>query len=210
MNKKTAFLKNTLLGLIVVASAISLLFLIKFGAILGLIAFLNYNDARKEKIIDQKFHQEVAQIPEIKVKSFKLWEGDSIVILDIKNKGEVYLWYGEDGVPRIESLEKYSTSYTCFYVDEKGKKTGYVYDINLGLRKDNAYAKWFPFHVTNLKELVNRYDDIVKIVATFPKDPKTIPFKDSWGTRDVIEKSNPNFVVKESLFWREIWCDLHQ
>ena len=77
-----------------------------------------------EKQIDIKFHKEILKVPQLKVVSFKLWEGDSIVQAEIEKKGIIMFWYGIDGVPRIDSIGHYSTSYECFYVNSKGEKEG--------------------------------------------------------------------------------------
>ena len=101
-----------------------------------------------------------------------------MVTVDVENKGEVRFWYGKDGVPRIDNLGQYSTFYTCFYVDKNGKKTDYAFDTGLVLNKEGEYAKWFNFQVNNLKDLVEKYDSISAVLATFPKNPETIPFED--------------------------------
>lgn len=211
MNSKkyTNFFKRLPLWLRIISGALIVL-LVLVGAFFGYFALWNYKNSQAEKLIDQKFHSEVAQISQMKVKNFMLWEGDSMVTAEIVNKGEVRFWYGKDGVPRIDSLGQYSTSYTCFYVDSNGKKTGYAYDTGLTLDKDGKYAKWFSFQVNNLKDLADKYDLMVGVLATFPKNPSTMPFEDSWGKRDVIAHSNPDFVLKEQFRGKEVWCDLHQ
>ncbi len=183
--------------------------------IIPLLSFVIYfrlqglEDEKLEKIIDQKFHQEASQVPELKVKSFKLWEGDSMVEAEVLDKGTVYFWYGIDGVPHIDRINKYSSSWECFYIDNKGKKTNYAYTRGLVLDKESDFKKWFPFEVNSLKELVQRYDDIQKVLATFPKNPETIPFHDRSGDRDVVKKSNPEFILKDKLK-ENVYCDLFQ
>jgi len=132
------------------------------------------------------------------------------VTAEVENKGEVRFWYGLNGLPRIENIGPYSTTYYCFYVDSLGKKIGYAYDIDLDLDKGGAFAKWFPFQIHNLKDLVENYNNILGVVATFPKNPETVPFEDSWGKRTVIKQSNPNFTVKQQSQGKEVWCDLFQ
>ena len=202
-NQKLPLWLKTFGGFIVIV-------LLLIGSFFSYFAIWNYKNNQTEKLIDQKFHQEVAQVPQLKVKNFMLWEGDSMVTIDIKNKGEVRFWYGKDGVPRIDSLGQYSTSYTCFYVDKSGKKTEYAYDTGLVLDKDKKYAKWFNFQVNSLKDLVDKYDLVTSVLTTFPKNPATIPFEDSWGKREVIEQSNPNYTLKQQFRGKEVWCDLHQ
>lgn len=193
-----------------IISGLLIVILLLVGTFFGYFALWSFKNSQAEKIIDQRFHQEVAQVPQLKVKNFMLWEGDSMVTAEVENKGEVRFWYGKDGIPRIDSLGQHSTSYTCFYVDENGKKTGYAFDTDLVLDKEAKYGKWFPFQVNNLKDLVEKYDSISAILATFPKNPETIPFEDSWGKRDVIKNSNPDFVLKQQFRGKEVWCDLYQ
>lgn len=169
------------------------------------------NDRKTEKKIDSKFHQEIANISEIKVNSFKLWEGDSIVNLEILNKGNVHFWYGRNGVPRIDAIGGIGISQVCYYVDRNGTKNGYAGDVSLTLDKDQYYKKWFPFEVLNLQDLVNRYSDISKIVATFPKNPETEIYHDKlWGDRYVVKNPDPNFIVHRKIDNKEVACDLLQ
>lgn len=169
------------------------------------------NDKKAEKNIDLKFHQEISNIPEIKVNSFKLWESDSIVNIDIQNKGSVHFWYGRNNVPRIDAIGNVGISQVCYYVDRNGTKIGYAGDVSLVLDKDQYYKKWFSFEVINLQDLVNRYDEIVKIVSTFPKNPETEVFHDKlWGDRYVVKNPDPNFIVYRKIDNKEVTCDLFQ
>lgn len=71
------------------------------------------------------------------------------------------------------------------------------------LTKDSPFSKWFPFEVRSLHDLVNRYDDILKIVNTFPKksikDIDTVNedgfmfIKDNHGTHKVLIHSDPYY-----------------
>lgn len=172
--------------------------------------FWNLKNNQTEKHIDQAFHQEVAQVPQIKVKSFRLWEGDSMVQADIENKGEVKFWYGQNGVPRIDSISSYTTLYDCFFVNIKGQKTDYAFTTGLVLDKESKYKKWFPFEVNTLKDLVDKYDSIIRILHTFPKKPEMIPFGDSWGKRQVVKQSDPTYILTQQLRGKEVVCDLFQ
>lgn len=193
-----------------IVGSIAFVIFILVASFVGYFIFWNYDNKQAEKLIDQKFHQEIAHIPQLKVTHFKLWEGDSMVEANIENKGEIGFWYGRHGIPTIKSLGRYSTSYTCFYVDGNGKKTGYAFDTGLVLDKEGKYAQWFPFQVNNLNDLVEKYDAITAVVATFPKDPERVPFEDRWGKREVIKESNPEYVLKQQYKGKEVWCDLHQ
>jgi hypothetical protein len=163
----------------------------------------------EERYIDKKFHEEVSQIPQMKITFFNLWEGDSMVTAKIEGKGEVKFWYDVSGVPRIDSIGNHSTSYACFFVDENGKKVKYAFDQSLVLNKEGKFLKWFPFQVESLQELADKYDDIVAVVQTLPHDPQRVPFEDSSGSREVIKESKPNFTLKDHYKGKELWCDLY-
>ena len=185
-----------------------------FGATFILVALILrgvLNDRKAEKNIGLKFHQEISNIPEIKVNSFKLWEGDSIVDMEILNKGNVHLWYGRNSVPRIDSIGGIGISQVCYYIDRNGTNIGYAGDVSLTLDKDHYYKKWFPFDVLNLQDLVNKYDEIKKVVSTFPKNPETEIFHDKlWGDRYVVKNPDPNFIVYRKIDNKEVACDLLQ
>lgn len=167
-------------------------------------------DKYYESIIDKKFHQEVSTISQIKVKRFMLWEGDSMVDLDIQDRGVVSFWYGIGGVPIIQAIGLYYIPFVCFYVDNQGNKTGYAYDTLLGLDKNNKYQKWFPFQVNNLQDLVDKYDEIIRVLETFPKNPEMVEFEDkTWGTQRVLKNPNPNFTLIDRYKGKDIACDLY-
>jgi hypothetical protein len=201
LKKVLKLLFIVLAGLVVVTALLICLFF-------GYMTYKAHQDKAKEEKIDVKFHQEVSQTPSIQVKSFKLWEGDSIVELEVKNKGTVMMWYGLDGTPRLDRIGNFSTSYDCFNVDNQGNKKSYAFTTGLILDKDSAFQKWFPFEVNNLNDLVLRYDDIIKILETFPKNPSKVEHKDSWGTREVVGQSNNDFVVRPDKNKSNVACDL--
>ncbi len=184
--------------------------------IIGIAAYIGlwfYKNDQAEKIIDKKFHAEASQMPQLKVNRFTLWEGDSIVDANIQNKGHALFWYGEDGVPRLNGIGNYSTTWDCFFVDTAGKKTEYAVTWDLYLGKDSPFKKWFPFEVNNVKDLVNKYDAIIKVLATFPKKPETIvlePTDGRWGKRDVVKHPNPNYILKLKEQGKDIQCDLFE
>ncbi len=182
---------------------------IVFIAISAYIAYWSIGDRFKEKIIDREFHSDIKQFPNVKVTKFMLWEGDSIVTLDIPEKGQVSFWYGIDRVPEIESIGKYNTSFTCFEVDNNGKKVSYAYNTNLRLVSTSPYIKWFSFQVNSIADLISRHDDIVKVLDTFPKNQELVDFHDSWGNRQVLAKSNSDFLMRPNKENDSPVCDLY-
>lgn len=206
--QKNFSLKRVLKPLLIIVVGLVVIGALLIGLFFGYIAYTAHQDKVKEDKIDIKFHQEVSQTPNVQVKSFKLWEGDSIVELDIKDKGTVRMWYGVDGVPRIDNIGKYSTSYDCFNVDAQGNKKSYAFTSGLVLDNDSAFKKWFSFEVNNLNDLVVKYDDIIKVLESFPKNPTRVKHKDSWGTREVVGQSNNDFVVKPDKNKVNVTCDL--
>ncbi len=171
--------------------------------------FQRLRNRQTETYIDRKFHQEAAQIPQIKVTSFKLWEGDSLVQADIENKGSVRFWYGRDGVLRIESVSTYTTFYDCFFINN-GQKTGYAFSTNLVLNKESKFKKWFPFEVNNLKDLVEKYDAIVTILRIFPQKGVMTTLEDRSGKRPILKQSNPDYVLTQQYNGKNVVCDLFQ
>lgn len=175
----------------------SIVIVILFLTGLFVYAFLSMiaEDRKAEKIIDQKFHQEVSQIPQLKIKSFQLWDGDSMVRAEIENKGEVFFWYGLDGVPRLEVVGPYSTLYPCFYIDGNAKiRSNTSQPLVLG--NNSQFTKWFPFEVNSLRNLVEKYDEIIAALKTFPTNTKTEMFQS-------------NYTLKQQLNGKELWCDLY-
>lgn len=180
--------------------------------ILTISAFFIYwavGESYKEKIIEKAFHADIKQFPNLKVIKFLLWEGDSLVTLDIPEKGQVSFWYGIDRVPEIRSIGKYFTSFTCFKVDNSGTKVSYAYDTNLRLASMSPYIKWFSFQVNSIADLISRHDDIVKVLDTFPKKQKLVDFHDSWGNRQVLAKPNLDFLMRPNKKNGSPVCDLY-
>lgn len=201
-SKNIVLLLLKIVGIFVVLAFVSILIFISYFKIKA------YKDSQIEKQIDLKFHQEVVQIPQMKIKSFKLWEGDSIVEAEIENKGSVMFWYGKDGVPRIERIGSYSTSYDCFYVNDKGEKKSYAFTTGLVLDSNSNFGKWFPFKVHNLKDLAEKYDSIVQVLDRFPKNPAEVNFKDNWGERQVLKESDLEYTLTQELHGKKVQCDL--
>lgn len=165
----------------------------------------------KEKIIDREFHSDIKQFPDIKIAKFMLWEGDSMVTLDIPNKGRVSFWYGVDRIPRIESIGKYYTNnFTCFKIDNNGKKVNYAYNVGLDLdSQTKEFRKWFPFQVNSIKDLINNYTNIVKILETFPQNPPLIDFNGDSGNRKIRKNPDENFMIKNPYGSKQVVCDLY-
>lgn len=187
---------------------ISILVLIPL-IIIGLVGaswYWGFQDSRNEKIIDKEFHQDIKKYPTIKVKTFKLWEGDSMVTLDIPQKGEVSFWYGVDKVPRIESIGKYTTLFTCFNINKNREKVSYAYDYDLWLDSRSPYTKWFHFQVNTIGDLLHYYNDIRHVLKTFPQNPPLVDFHDGYGERKVLKNLDLNFQIKPK---NNIVCDLY-
>lgn len=209
---KKGLLKKLLTAFVLVFTRFLVFIVACFVCCILLVGFFLVGDQilnkHEEKIIQNKFQQEIAQVPELSVKSFKLWEGDSIVVAEVKNKGEVQFWYGENGIPRLDRINGTTTSYDCFFVNEKGEKIGYVFTKGLILNEGSAFKKWFPVEINNLQDLVHNYDQVVAVLHTFPRNSTFKAFEDSWGTRDVLVTSNPDFTVIEQYRGKTVYCDL--
>jgi hypothetical protein len=177
---------------VIFAVIIAICFIAALPAYIGFWFLRNWYD---EKIIDHKFHQDITQYPNVKVTKFMLWEGDSMVTIEIPKKGTVRFWYATDQVPRIDAIGKYETSFDCFNIDSEGNKK-YVYSTGLWLSNSNPYTKWFSFTVETIGDLIAHYNDIIKVLDTFPKNPKTVDVHFSGGEREMLVKSNPDFILK--------------
>lgn len=192
---------------IIIGLAVFLLLII--AALPAYLFFLNIKYKYKEKIIDREFHQEVQKLPEIKVKKFKLWEGDSMAELEIANKGTVNIWYGVSKIPQIVTINDFFTSFDCFYVDNNGNKKNYAYTLDLSLEPQSMFSRWFPFQVNSLGDLVNKYEDIINILKTFPQNPPMVNLSDPSGNRKILKSSNPNFEIKTVDRNKPVSCDLY-
>ncbi len=198
IKKKETIIFALIIFLIVIVAAIPAYF-----------AIWSFKNNYNEKIIDREFHKDISQYPNVKTTKFTLRDGGSMVTLDIPEKGQVSFWYGVDRVPRIQSIGRYNTSFTCFNVDKNGKKVSYAYDTSLWLDATSPYAKWFTFKVNTIGDLINRYSDIETVLNTFPKNPELVDFNDSWGERQIVERSNPNFLLKPNNGQESPVCDLY-
>lgn len=152
---------------------------------------------RTEKATDKEVRQQVAQLPNVTLNRNMLWEGDSMVTLTIKDKGEAIFWYKLGGPPQILSLKtttgkNYSTEFDCEDKTSDGKRK-YAYNVNLEITKNNPLGKLFPFEVKTIPDLVNHYDAIISILATFPKQTETVTINDSTGTRQFTKNPDPKY-----------------
>lgn len=184
------------------------LFLLPIVIFFAVFEFRLIKDSFVEKRIERNFYKEVAMLPQITLKSFRLWEGDSMATISIKDKGEVYFWYGIGGVPTIERIGEYGTSFECFYVDSRENKVHAAYSTGLSLGQNGQFTPWFPFEVNSLSDLVEKYDQIIAILQTFPHNPPVIEHKDSWGLRYVLKNPDPKFILKTTHKGRQVQCDL--
>jgi len=119
-----------------------------------------FNEAENTKV-KQKFYAEVNTISGIRVKRFDTFEGMGFGTITILHKGEVTLYYDQNGLPWIRDIGEFDTGFLC------PNNTMYP----LVLTKNNSFWKLFPFQVVNLRQLVNHYDQIISILKTFPKSP---------------------------------------
>lgn len=157
-----------------------IIFLFGLFAITVFALFYNPEQKQAEKLIEKKFYQEVSQLPQLKVNSFSLWEGDSIVLAEVEGKGMVNFWYGKSGYPRIMTIDSVETSSYCYYADTNE----YAYTTSLTLYKGSKFQQWFPFEINNLKDLVDRYNDIVAVLKTF-RSSEIANFTDEYKGREV-------------------------
>lgn len=117
-----------------------------------------------ERQIKAKFDRELKPLSsQIKVNSFHLWEGDSIDEITIKGKGKVRMWYNLNGIS-IDRIGKYGTDFPC---GEEHASVGM--STGLTIEKDAPLGHFFSFEVKSLHDLVTHYDDITRVLATFPK-----------------------------------------
>ncbi len=152
------------------------------------ILFSSYFDHKKEARIEKYFYEDIADLSDVTVHGFKLWEGDSIVELDIKDKGEVMFFYGEDRIPRIMRIGNLSVGIDC----QKNGKLEYTSGLNLS--KNSQYKKWFSFDVLTIRDLVSNYDKIFSVV-------KTLPNKVGDDTA---------YMWKERHMFQTVECGIHQ
>ncbi|HTK03308.1 MAG TPA: hypothetical protein VL401_00870 [Alphaproteobacteria bacterium] len=126
-------------------------------------------------------------------KPFRIFNerGSVVTTTNIKNKGDVtfYYWTSDHSlaIPRIGN---YKTTYDCFYVNSDGTKGKYMGTSSLYFANDSPYKKYFPLEIKDFGDLSDKYDDIVKIVKSFPKDPNpnyTIQIRTTWGKKGVCD-----------------------
>lgn len=190
------------------------------GFLFTLVAFVfvafslqSHFDKKVEKRIEQHFYEEAAKLPEVQVKRFFPWEADSIVDIEIANKGSVTFWYGKDHVPRIWKIGPYDVDFTCYYVDDSGKKLKYAYNTTLDLDDQSTFDAWIPIRVRNLQELVSQYDQLIELIGKLPPYPKKdqlMYVKDGYSNREIIANPDPNFVMSREYKGKKVTCDLYR
>lgn len=148
---------------------------------------MHLNDDAVEKATEKEVRAQVAQLPGVTITQLTLWEGDSIVRLQIKNKGNVDMWYRAGGPPRIESLQTmdkmgYGTEFRC--ERDAGGKREYAYQTAMEIVKDNAVGRKFSFEVKSITDIVRHFDEIIATLDTFPANPETLTREsENWGTQ---------------------------
>lgn len=129
-----------------------------------------YHTRRVEKNIEQRFWNEVQTTPKFSVKLFKLWEGDSIVTGEVKEKGEVRFWYGATGIPRITTIGKRSAEYLCTFDASKRQ-----FSTGLDLSSGSSFIVQYGFEINSLSDLVKKYDQLESTLALNATKSATIP-----------------------------------
>lgn len=194
-------MKRTLLAVVI-------LVLLVVSTIIGYIIYTNYRYSREEKIIEQRFYEETAQLPSITIDRFMLWEGDSMATIDIEGKGSVSMWYGINGIPRIQGIGGLNTETECFYVDGNDNKTKYAHSTSMVITNESDFSRWFSFEVNSLSDLIIHYDDIVSVLGTFPRNVQLVSLTDSFGTREVRAESDSDFIIRKEYLGKPIVCDV--
>jgi len=141
---------------------------------------------RKERV-ERAFWSEVEKVEGMEVKEFHMWEGDGVARVRVVGKGDVVLWYGEEGLEGIDSLGAYGTSWDCFEVDEEGKKEKYVFS----------------------EDLVAKYDEIKEGVLALPMKPELVKFGDASGERWVRNEVDEEYVLYPQGEEVGVECDVY-
>ncbi len=162
---------------------------------------------RKERV-ERAFWSEVEKVEGMEVKEFHMWEGDGVARVRVVGKGDVVLWYGEEGLEGIDSLGAYGTSWDCFEVDEEGKKEKYVFSVNLELT-EGRFEKWFGMKVKTLEDLVAKYDEIKEGVLALPMKPELVKFGDASGERWVRNEVDEEYVLYPQGEEVGVECDVY-
>ena len=133
------------------------------GCLVMLIATVIFIAKFQDQYSEQKFINEIINIPEASGKIRNTFEGGTLADIEILNKGSITVMYGLFGLEYVRHIDKFDTVFIC----PENPSIG----IGFGLGKNSKFKKWFPFEVNNLQELINRYDDIVAVLDTFPTSP---------------------------------------
>lgn len=144
-------------------NVVKIIRMILIGCLIIFIATIIFIAKFQDKYSEQKFINEIASIPETTGKIRNTFEGGTLADIEIFNKGSVTVMYGLFGLEYVRHIDKFDTVFIC----PENTSIG----IGFGLGKNSKFKKWFPFEVNNLQELVNRYDDIVAVLDTFPTSP---------------------------------------
>ncbi len=172
----------------------------------------------RERAIKVAFNEEIKTTSGIEVEDFRTLNCDGWGTFVIEDKGEVWINYHNNGGISIRRIDSYSTGFRCYNVDYKGRPISYAHELDLWLEEGGPYQKWFPYTVTSLQDLVDKYDDIIASLEKLPKNPELVEVKYIRGKRKTLKYPNEEYRLywkrsglfsQLNIFKRPVACDLY-
>jgi hypothetical protein len=72
---------------------------------------------------------------------------------------------------------------------EPVRSTGYGYGIDVG--PEGPFSRFFPFALDNVQSVLDRYEEICSVLASWPMQPEYASFEDEEGTRYFYALKDP-------------------
>lgn len=181
-----------------------------------MISFFFYSENKWYQNEKSRIYNELSIINGIKINSVDIYEHRSFAKIEVLDKGEIDLFYDYNdrtsGNFHIQKIGKYKTSFFCVNVgsDRTLNSEGHV---DLSFEEGSRFEKWFPFEIKSPSNLVEHYDEIIKILQTVPKGPSMIVLYDSKyrSKNEFVNILNPDFISHTKIHDTfDRYCDLSQ
>lgn len=126
-------------------------------------------DRFEEGQVKERLSYELSQFPEIKLHQDPWWDKSEFhVWSNISGKGTAIFWYTKEGkISGFLQLGDYFPHVNCKTNDREDYETFFYIGQNHNLKS------LFPYEISTIRDLVNYYDQTVKVLATLPKDPSS-------------------------------------
>ncbi|MDR1106417.1 MAG: hypothetical protein LBL44_08680 [Treponema sp.] len=123
----------------------------------------------------------------------------------VKNSGRVFVSRIGDW-DSIWKMTCYSYGYTGTYITATGEQVKSIsFNPNMGFGKNSILNQIFDLEISSVKDVINNYDIILKIIENLPEDDKTVNFFNFSTEEELLESKKELFYYYDPKDDMEYW-----